>query len=190
MEAREVDDAAAVRSVPAAEPRMPSGRVRPSLRPFVFPVVVYVMSRAVVLSAAYFAAFMKMVSTPRAETERVVHRREPTPIYRVIARARVPGDRARHGARTSTARRRCTRSLLRVANRVSPLSARRDGDRRVDGPRPRAPALGGVAGRPVVVRSRHRRPGRPAVLLPARRLRALVRESRLAPRARARRSAS
>ena len=107
------------------------------LRPYGFPVVVYVMSRFVVLSAAYFVAFMKEVATPREHAVRVFTS-GANEIYRVIAQHGYPATVPARGPNPYGAS-PLYPLLLRVANKFSPLSRTGDRDRRVDGARPRAP---------------------------------------------------
>ncbi len=121
MDAREVETAAGAPSAPTAERRAPHSPLR-SLQPFVFPVVVYVMSRVAVLSAAYFASFMKMVSTPREHTVRAFTSGADA-IYRAIAEHGYPATVPARGPNpygTSP----LYPLVLRAVNRVSPLSPR------------------------------------------------------------------
>jgi hypothetical protein len=121
MEAREVDTAAGAPRAPAAR-RRASPSLLTSLRPFIFPVVVYCMSRVAVLSAAYFASFMKLASTPRDHTARAFTSGAGA-IYRAIAQHGYPATVPARGPNpygTSP----LYPLVLRAANRISPLSPR------------------------------------------------------------------
>ena len=120
MTARELPTRPGPSDVLAVEPeRSPRLGV---LRPLAYPVLVYVMSRVVVLSAAYFAGFMKLISKPRMNTVRAFTS-AGSAVYRAIAEHGYPTTVPAHGPNPYGAA-PLFPLLLRVADRASPLSIR------------------------------------------------------------------
>lgn len=119
MSARDVPSD--VRTYGEAETALNAHRLMTRLRPFGYPLLVYLGSRLVVLTAAYFAAFMKMLSAPRSYSVRVFTSWDGE-VYRMIAQHGYP---ATLHARPNAYRFSPLYPLvLRSADVVSPLTGR------------------------------------------------------------------
>jgi hypothetical protein len=87
-----------------------------------FPTVVYVVSRVAVLVASYYAAFMKMVDTPRLHALRA-YTAGPGKLYLALADVGYPSRLSSHGTDPFSAA-PVFPYVLRETNRISPLPPR------------------------------------------------------------------
>ena len=120
MSARAAPIEAGSRGEPDAAPSAWQRLLRRA-RPFGFPVLVYLASRAAVLVASYFAGFMKFSGMPRVRSVRVFTSGE-SEVYRAIAEHGYPANLQPRGSAYAFSP--LYPMLLRAADRVSPLSSR------------------------------------------------------------------